>query len=144
MADPRTYRPKPGEIPTDPGVYRFRDEHGRVIYVGKARNLRARLTPAGSRLAPALTRMIEDSRKRLAAAGKLLEAVSYKNILDRGFAIVTDSQDRIVKSAGQVRPGEELLIEVAEGKIGVSVGGAPRSTRKVKPPPGESNQGSLF
>lgn len=36
MADPRSYRPKPGEIPTQPGVYRFRDSHGRVIYVGKA------------------------------------------------------------------------------------------------------------
>lgn len=44
MADPATYRPKPGEIPTSPGVYRFRDEHGRVIYVGKAKNLRARLS----------------------------------------------------------------------------------------------------
>lgn len=43
MADPRTYRPAPGTIPTDPGVYRFRDEHGRVIYVGKAKNLRSRL-----------------------------------------------------------------------------------------------------
>ena len=43
MADPATYRPKPGEIPTAPGVYRFRDEHGRVIYVGKAKNLRQRL-----------------------------------------------------------------------------------------------------
>ncbi len=43
MADPTTYRPAPGEIPTSPGVYRFRDEHGRVIYVGKAKNLRARL-----------------------------------------------------------------------------------------------------
>lgn len=43
MADPATYRPAPGEIPTSPGVYRFRDEHGRVIYVGKAKNLRARL-----------------------------------------------------------------------------------------------------
>jgi excinuclease ABC subunit C len=43
MADPASYRPAPGEIPTDPGVYRFRDEHGRVVYVGKARNLRARL-----------------------------------------------------------------------------------------------------
>ena len=39
-----TLRPKPGSIPTDPGVYRFRDEHGRVIYVGKAKNLRARLS----------------------------------------------------------------------------------------------------
>lgn len=43
MADPRTYRPAPGSIPTEPGVYRFRDEHGRVIYVGKAKNLRSRL-----------------------------------------------------------------------------------------------------
>ncbi|AIY00345.1 excinuclease ABC subunit C [Arthrobacter sp. PAMC 25486] len=43
MADPSSYRPKPGEIPTDPGVYRFRDEHGRIIYVGKAKNLRSRL-----------------------------------------------------------------------------------------------------
>ena len=44
MADPATYRPAAGEIPTDPGVYRFRDEHGRVVYVGKARNLRSRLS----------------------------------------------------------------------------------------------------
>src|SRR6478736_5245192 len=44
MADPATYRPKAGEIPTSPGVYKFRDQHGRVIYVGKAKNLRSRLT----------------------------------------------------------------------------------------------------
>ncbi|MDC5695848.1 excinuclease ABC subunit UvrC [Intrasporangium calvum] len=44
MADPTTYRPKPGEIPIDPGVYRFRDAHGRVIYVGKAKSLRPRLS----------------------------------------------------------------------------------------------------
>ncbi|MCC2308261.1 excinuclease ABC subunit UvrC [Cellulomonas chengniuliangii] len=43
MADPATYRPAPGEIPDSPGVYRFRDEHGRVIYVGKAKSLRSRL-----------------------------------------------------------------------------------------------------
>ncbi|KQS97374.1 excinuclease ABC subunit UvrC [Cellulomonas sp. Leaf395] len=44
MADPATYRPAPGEIPDAPGVYRFRDEHGRVIYVGKAKSLRSRLS----------------------------------------------------------------------------------------------------
>ena len=44
MADPSTYRPRPGEIPTDPGVYRFRDKDGRVIYVGKAKSLRQRLS----------------------------------------------------------------------------------------------------
>jgi len=44
MADPSTYRPAPGEIPTSPGVYRFLDGQGRVIYVGKAKNLRQRLS----------------------------------------------------------------------------------------------------
>ncbi|QNN52909.1 excinuclease ABC subunit UvrC [Nocardioides mesophilus] len=44
MADPSTYRPAPGSIPNSPGVYRFRDAHRRVVYVGKAKNLRARLT----------------------------------------------------------------------------------------------------
>lgn len=52
MADPSTYRPAPGTIPTDPGVYRFIDSHGTVLYVGKAKNLRQRLNsyfadPAG-------------------------------------------------------------------------------------------------
>lgn len=43
MADPATYRPATGTIPTSAGVYRFRDDDGRVIYVGKAKNLRQRL-----------------------------------------------------------------------------------------------------
>ncbi|GAB3604351.1 excinuclease ABC subunit UvrC [Microbacterium aureliae] len=44
MAQQLPYKPKPGEIPTNPGVYRFRDADGRVLYVGKAKNLRARLS----------------------------------------------------------------------------------------------------
>ena len=44
MADPSSYRPKPGEIPVDPGVYKFRDKDRRVIYVGKAKSLRSRLS----------------------------------------------------------------------------------------------------
>ncbi len=44
MVNPASYRPKTGEIPTQPGVYKFRDARGRVIYVGKAKNLRSRLT----------------------------------------------------------------------------------------------------
>ncbi len=44
MADALSWRPKTGEIPTDPGVYRWLDASGRVLYVGKAKNLRARLS----------------------------------------------------------------------------------------------------
>jgi excinuclease ABC subunit C len=43
MADPSTYRPAVGSIPESPGVYKFRDANGRVIYVGKAKSLRQRL-----------------------------------------------------------------------------------------------------
>jgi excinuclease ABC subunit C len=43
VADPHRYRPAPGEIPEEPGVYRFRDERRRVVYVGKAKSLRQRL-----------------------------------------------------------------------------------------------------
>jgi excinuclease ABC subunit C len=43
VADPASYRPAPGSIPESPGVYRFRDERKRVVYVGKAKNLRSRL-----------------------------------------------------------------------------------------------------
>jgi len=44
MAETVSWRPKTGEIPVSPGVYRFRDPRGRVLYVGKAKNLRARLS----------------------------------------------------------------------------------------------------
>jgi excinuclease ABC subunit C len=43
VPDPSTYRPATGTIPDKPGVYRFRDPSGRVIYVGKAKSLRQRL-----------------------------------------------------------------------------------------------------
>ena len=44
MAQEIDWRPQTGEIPTQPGVYRFLDAGGRVLYVGKAKSLRARLT----------------------------------------------------------------------------------------------------
>src|SRR5690606_36421950 len=43
VADPSTYRPAPGTVPDAPGVYRFRDETGRVIYDGKSKSLRSRV-----------------------------------------------------------------------------------------------------
>jgi excinuclease ABC subunit C len=44
MAQQLAFRPRTGDIPTQPGVYRFLDANGRVLYVGKAKNLKARLT----------------------------------------------------------------------------------------------------
>ena len=65
MAEASVLRPPTGSIPTDPGVYRFRDARGRVIYVGKASNLRSRLSnyfqdPAG--LHPRTAAMVAAAR----------------------------------------------------------------------------------
>jgi excinuclease ABC subunit C len=43
MSNDLSFRPKTSEIPTRPGVYRFYDSKRRILYVGKAKNLRARL-----------------------------------------------------------------------------------------------------
>lgn len=51
---------KPRDIPTQPGVYRFRDSAGTVIYVGKAKNLRSRLSSYfGTDLHPRTRTMVE-------------------------------------------------------------------------------------
>jgi len=61
------YKPKPGEIPTDPGVYRFLDADGRILYVGKAKNLRARLS---NYFAPLHT-LHERTRRMVTTAAKV-------------------------------------------------------------------------
>ncbi len=64
MSDTVSYRPKAGEIPTSPGVYRFRDSAERILYVGKAKNLRARLS---NYFAP-LTSLHERTRRMVTTA----------------------------------------------------------------------------
>ncbi|HVQ51183.1 MAG TPA: excinuclease ABC subunit UvrC, partial [Mycobacterium sp.] len=61
------YRPAPGSIPVEPGVYRFRDPHGRVIYVGKAKSLRSRLNSYFADIASLLPR----TRQMVMAAGSV-------------------------------------------------------------------------
>lgn len=67
MADMLSYRPKTGDIPTNPGVYRFRDATTRILYVGKAKNLRARLT---SYFAP-LETLHERTRRMVTSAASV-------------------------------------------------------------------------
>ena len=75
-------RPPAGTIPTTPGVYRFRDGHGRVIYVGKARNLRARLSSyfqEPSALHPRTASMVEAAREvDWVVVGTEVEALSLE------------------------------------------------------------------
>jgi excinuclease ABC subunit C len=61
------YRPAPGSIPDEPGVYRFSDAQGRVIYVGKAKSLRSRLN---SYFADPIS-MLSRTRSMVATAAKV-------------------------------------------------------------------------
>lgn len=60
-----SWHPAPADIPTDPGVYRFQDEHNRILYVGKAKNLRQRLSSyfqSSSGMHERTRRMVEQAR----------------------------------------------------------------------------------
>ncbi|GAA1147920.1 excinuclease ABC subunit UvrC [Nesterenkonia lutea] len=82
MTDPSSYRPRPGEIPTSPGVYRFIDPHGRVVYVGKAKNLRSRLNSYFARvgtLPPKTYAMVHAAaRVEWTVVGSELEAIQLE------------------------------------------------------------------
>jgi excinuclease ABC subunit C len=67
MANELSFRPKTSEIPTRPGVYRFYDSKRRILYVGKAKNLRARLQ---SYFAP-LDSLHERTRRMVQSASDL-------------------------------------------------------------------------
>jgi excinuclease ABC subunit C len=90
MADPSSYRPRTGEIPTNPGVYRFRDEHQRVIYVGKAKNLRSRLTSyfaSPATLQPKTRTMVHTAASvEWTVVGSELEAIQLEYTWIKEFA----------------------------------------------------------
>ena len=78
MAEPSSYRPK--EIPEEPGVYRFYNASDKVIYVGKAKNLKNRLTTYfGSNLAQKTYRMVHEAvRVDWTIVGTELEALALE------------------------------------------------------------------
>lgn len=90
MATRDEWRPQRGEIPTEPGVYRFLDESGRVLYVGKAKNLRSRL----SNYFQPVTSLHERTRRMVTTAqgvewtvvGSELEALSLEYTWIKEFA----------------------------------------------------------
>ena len=110
------------------------------------RHARTRLDPSVQRLGPAVARALEQRTQQLESAAKLLESFSYKNVLARGFALVTDGDGNLVREPKQVRPGETLGLEFAnEQRVAVTVSGAPATPRKRSRPPSDGGgQESLF
>jgi len=106
------------------------------------------LADRSSRLSRAWPRFQRQQEDRLRSAASLLESYSYKRTLDRGFALVTGTDGKPVKSTTQASPGDALSIEVSDGRIAARVDGAPgrkSPTRKSKTPPqSDDDQGTLL
>jgi exodeoxyribonuclease VII large subunit len=85
----------------------------------------------------------------------MLQSLSYRNVLKRGYALVRDEEGAPVKGAASLGPGRAIAIEFADGTVdavtgsggGGSGGGAPRRKAAKAEPEAEkpaSRQGSLF
>ncbi len=116
---------------------------------------RLRLQHLSSRLAPALHRELNNRREVLESRIRLLETLSYRAVLARGFVLVTEAATgRPVTRAGQTHIGQDLRLQFHDDAVAVRVqnGHLPahplqagsrtsRKRRRDEPPEG---QGSLF
>ena len=94
-------------------------------------------------------------RQTIAAHDRMLQSLSYKNVLMRGYAVIRDAEDRPVSRAAALDQGVEIVIEFTDGRVSAVTGeggGAPpgsipspkataKPAKKADPPAG---QGSLF
>ncbi|QIS94666.1 exodeoxyribonuclease VII large subunit [Nitratireductor mangrovi] len=113
--------------------------------LGGARDM---LANAGRRADRAIAASGEGRRRTLAQATRLLETISYKSVLARGFALVTDAKGLPVKRAADLGAGDQVALQFADAAANaVIVGGdgaAERKPRKVAEKPVPAGQGSLF
>jgi exodeoxyribonuclease VII large subunit len=123
---------------------RFDRVAGRLRPEALALDLRRRAQSLGdvaTRLGAAMARSLKDKREALAAAGRVLETLSHKSVLARGFALVSRADGTLARRAGDLSAGERVKITFADGERGAAIEpeGAAKSTKK-KP----ADQGSLF
>ncbi len=91
-------------------------------------------------LRPALEACRRHEAARLETAGRLLESVSYRGTLARGYAVVRGDDDRPLMSSKAVKPGAALSLEFHDGRA-PAISAARRVRRRGKP---SDDQGSLL
>ncbi len=97
------------------------------------------------RLRPELIgRHVRDAQGRLTALGDLLESLSFRRVLDRGYAVVRDGEGRAVTGAAALTAGEHVAVEFADGRVGaeITAAGMEPIARAPKASPGASSEAS--
>jgi len=77
---------------------------------------------------------IKHRSDRLQNLSSLLESYSFQRTLDRGFALVKDDQDQLVRSVAALAPGNNITLELADGKAGAAVTGKAQSSQPKEKP----------
>jgi exodeoxyribonuclease VII large subunit len=105
-----------------------------------------KLAQASARLRPAMARMLDTRRQELASASRMLESLSHKSVLARGFVMVLREDGTLVRAAKDLSPGDEVELTFADDKQKAVIdppGGAEAVRQRAKPKAG-GGQGSLF
>ena len=108
------------------------------IALGRERN-----KALSERARRAQTAQIAQGRKQLESLARILEGISYRAVLERGFALVRGEDGNVRRSKASVKAGEALTLTFADGEASATAGGAADTPkpRVKKTPPG---QDSLF
>lgn len=117
---------------------------------------RQQIAALGARLKPAAQRLLDKQSDRLDAQSRLLETLSHKSVLSRGYAIVRTQDDGVVKTAAAAMAAGNMRLTFADGDVAVTTGSMPMSSSvppsaqasKPKPakskPQSDDKQGSLL
>ncbi len=99
----------------------------------------------------ALTHRLGRLRADTQAQNRVLESLSYKNVLQRGYAVIRDAEDRPLSRAAAIGPREAISIQFADDCVDAVTGEAtapdaasPVKKRASKPKSEPPTQGSLF
>ena len=107
---------------------------------------REKLALATSRLTLAFARGMEVRRQEVLGASRMLEGLSHKSILARGFAMVHREDGALVRAAKDLAPGDEVQLTFSDGDQKAVIAppsAAPEAPKRAKAKPG-GDQGSLF
>ena len=117
--------------------FKLRHPQGEIVRSGEA------VAETGEKLRLGWSRYFEARQIRVDAFEPLLKSYSYKNVLDRGYAVVRDAVGTPLTSVGMISPGQPLELELKDGRTGALAAGkpAPRAKPAKKPP---DDQGSLL
>ena len=114
----------------------------------KIKSTRTHVTELARHNINAFENQFSRTKARYDQANRLLGSLSYKSILDRGYAVVRNAKDVPVASVEKVKSGEAFSVELKDGRIAaVAAGGdvkAAKVKKSVKPKSDNSSQGDLF